>query len=1815
MAIFPKVKVWDGDDELNINADGSLPITDNGGSLTVDDGGSSITVDGTVTVQDGGNVISVDDAGGSITVDGSVSVSALTPGTGATDLGKAEDAGHTSGDTGVMLLAVRNDNHINFASTTLDYSPISVTSNGAINISDNASTISVDDGGGVLSIDDNGGSLTVDGALSVDDGGGSLTVDGTVAVSSLSGTSAVNLTQLAGNTISSGNGTSGTGTLRVSIASDSTGQVNAVQSGTWNVGTVTTITNVVHIDDNASTISIDDGAGSITVDGSVSISSITPGTTSTSLGKAEDAAHTSGDTGIMTLGVRNDNNISLSSTDLDYTPIAVNSAGAIAINDGGNSITVDGTVTTKAYSSGGSLQSPPSSNGAGTPLSVSNTSTVVFEIVDGSPSFVGTINFEVAILDSTYFPLEVVNITNGNTLCTSTTTTGLYIANIAKEGATVRARISNYVSGNTNVIAYFNAFGPDPRIQVIKDGGGSITVDGTLAATQSGNWTVDINAESLPLPTGAAQEHITPGSAHSVRLSNGTSFYKATTPSDTQPVSAASLPLPSGASTAAKQPAIGIAGTASADVITVQGITSMTPLKTDGSGFTQPVSGTITANIGTAGTLALDATLTGGTQKTKLVDTGGSNVASISAAGALKVDGSAVTQPVSGTFWQATQPISGTISATQSGTWNIGTVTTLTSLDLAQGSTTSGQTGPLVQTATTTAAPTYVTGKTNPLSTTTTGALRVDGSGATQPVSGTVAATQSGTWTVQPGNTANTTAWKVDGSAVTQPVSGTFWQATQPVSGTVTANAGTGTFTVSDAALELSQASTTSGQKGILIQGATTTAAPTYTTGQTNPISLTTAGAVRVDNSAVTQPVSGTVSAAQSGTWNITNISGTITLPTGAATAAKQPALGTAGAASADVITVQGIASMTALKVDGSAVTQPVSGTVTANQGGSNWSTNVAQINGVTPLMGNGATGTGALRVSIANDSTGIVALTTSSAQIGHLEANQSVNMAQINGVTTTTGNGVSGTGVQRVTLASDSTGQITLAAGSNTIGALTANQSINTNQIGGVSISAGNGVSGTGVQRVTIASDSTGVIGLNTGTNSIGKISDITTSVVPGTSSSHLGKAEDAAHVSGDTGVFILGVRNDANAALTSTDGDYSPIAVDSAGRLGVQTHAVSQSGTWNIGTVTTVTGITNVVHIDDNAGSLTVDGSVTANIGTTNGLALDATLTGGTLKSIVRGGAKGATTAADVTSTSVDADHNALDVYIKGGSSSGTQYAEDAAHVSGDIGTLTLAVRNDSQTVLTSTNGDYSPIAVDSAGRVQISDGAGSLTVDGTVTITSGTAATDLGKAEDAAHTSGDTGVMLLGVRNDSQAAFSSTNLDYTPIAVDSAGRVQITDGAGSITVDGTVAATQSGTWNVGTVTSLTSLDLAQGSTTSGQTGPLIQTATTASAPSYTTGKTNPLSTTSSGSLRTLDATLFNVSVASISGGAGLGSSPVFAIGAVPVIMQNLATANGDGTSITTQGRSTAVLNITASVAMSGGTTINFEVSPNGGTDWYPILGTQVGTTTTATSTTTTGSWQFNPSGYTDLRARISAYSAGTITITGYSYLASGSPVPITAVGINSGTNSIGKISDITTSIVPGTGNTHLGKAEDAAHTSGDTGIMMLGVRNDFQATLSGTNLDYTPISLTSSGLVQVHDGAGTISIDDDGGSISIDDGGTTISIDDANGSITIDGAVSILGNTAVISTGVTPAQETNRSASILSTDSMIMFNAPARTVTIKTSPGSAILYFNFSGVASSSNFAIDPGASYTYQGAARSSIHLIGASSTGTYSIHAY
>lgn len=340
-------------------------------------------------------------------------------------------------------------------------------------------------------------------------------------------------------------------------------------------------------------------------------------------------------------------------------------------------------------------------------------------------------------------------------------------------------------------------------------------------------------------------------------------------------------------------------------------------LRIDGSGVTQPVSGTVTANQGTSPWVS------------NVTQFGSSNVVTgtgVSGAGIPRVtvsNDSNILATQSGA-WTATvtQATAANLNATVVGTVtaNIGTTnglaldTSVNGILVAQASTTSGEKGPLIQGAVTTAAPTYTTGQTDPISLTTAGAVRVDGSGVTQPVSGTVAATQSGTWTVQPGNTANTTPWlttinqggnsatvtganalKVDGSAVTQPISGT-----------VTSNIGTTNGLALDATvtkLTIIQGTALGANTQTMVGGSVTTASPTYTTGNINPLSLTTAGALRVDGSGVTQPISGTISVGPvtvsqsditgTGTLNALNSAATITALAGAAGIGMQLLAGT----------------------------------------------------------------------------------------------------------------------------------------------------------------------------------------------------------------------------------------------------------------------------------------------------------------------------------------------------------------------------------------------------------------------------------------------------------------------------------------------------------------------------------------------------------------------------------------------------------------------------------------------------------------------------------------------------------------------------------------------------------------------------------------------------------------------------------------------------------------------------------------------------------------------------------------------------------
>lgn len=148
------------------------------------------------------------------------------------------------------------------------------------------------------------------------------------------------------------------------------------------------------------------------------------------------------------------------------------------------------------------------------------------------------------------------------------------------------------------------------------------------------------------------------------------------------------------------------------------------------------------------------------------------------------------------------------------------------------------------------------------------------------------------------------------------------------------------------------------GVDGSTVDASASNPLPVDATGSTVAIT----GTVTVGSHAVTNAGTFAVQAAQSGAWNVTNVSGTVSLPTGASTAAKQPAPGTAGTASTDVITVQGAASMT-----------PILATITGNV------TTVSTVTAVTTITND---------VKVIGDTAADAALTVSPVTIGARAAN-----------------------------------------------------------------------------------------------------------------------------------------------------------------------------------------------------------------------------------------------------------------------------------------------------------------------------------------------------------------------------------------------------------------------------------------------------------------------------------------------------------------------------------------------------------------------------------------------------------------------------------------------------------------------------------------------------------------------------------------------------------------------------------------------------------------------------------------------------------
>ncbi len=111
----------------------------------------------------------------------------------------------------------------------------------------------------------------------------------------------------------------------------------------------------------------------------------------------------------------------------------------------------------------------------------------------------------------------------------------------------------------------------------------------------------------------------------------------------------------------------------------------------------------------------------------------------------------------------------------------------------------------------------------------------------------------------------------------------------------------------------------------------------------------------------------------------------------------------------------------------------------------------------------------------------------------------------------------------------------------------------------------------------------------------------------------------------------------------------------------------------------------------------------------------------------------------------------------------------AEDSGHSNGDVGVLALGVRRDTDTPVSS-DGRYSPFLTDASGFVKVTLSSTNVSAD-IASVIPGTGSTNLGKAEDQAHVSGDVGVMALGVRRDTPTALAADN-DYMPPTFDEDG-----------------------------------------------------------------------------------------------------------------------------------------------------------------------------------------------------------------------------------------------------------------------------------------------------------------------------------------------------------------------------------------------------------------------------------------------------------
>jgi hypothetical protein len=536
----------------------------------------------------------------------------------------------------------------------------------------------------------------------------------------------------------------------------------------------------------------------------------------------------------------------------------------------------------------------------------------------------------------------------------------------------------------------------------------------------------------------------------------------------------------------------------------------------------------------------------------------------------------------------------------------------------------------------------------------------------------------------------------------------------------------------------------------------------------------------------------------------------------------------------------------------------------------------------------------------------------------------------------------------------------------------------------------------------------------------------------------------------------------------------------------------------------VTIANDSTGVLSVDDNGGSLTVDGTIAATQSgtwtvqpgnTANTTPWLASIHDGTTKATVRDLATN-----DALNVAI-VDAGGAHITSFGG---GTQFAEDLAHISGDVGTLSLAVRRDANTTFVSADGDYSPLAIDANGNLKVNiiagggSGGTSSTDEATYTPTTSLGTPIMGAADETAPDAAAEGTLAI-IRSTLNRALHVNLRDAAGAELSVGGGTQYTEDAASaadpvgtiqmmvrqdtpaseVSANGDNIAARSNSAGAQYVELLSGTAKVGGDATNGLDVDVTRVQGTVTiAGAVTNAGTFAVQESGAAltSLQLIDDAIFAEDVAAIAADKGIAVLAVRRDADTSLVgtdndYANLQVNNlgalkveiFDGGDSHTVDGTIAFSNATIAVTNVG----TFVVQENGAAlTALQLIDNIVHTEDEASADGHSGVVMLarrtaapaNTSG-ADLDYEVPQMSAGRLWTSS-----------TIDAAIPAGNNNIGDVDVV--SNIPGTGATNLGKAEDAVHASGDTGVYALAVRDDAPAAHSGTDGDYESLHVSSDG-----------------------------------------------------------------------------------------------------------------------------------------------